>query len=130
MATYTLRQLAAYAADELDRGVGARTVWESVAATLIAQRCSRDVRRFGRALEAEMIRRGTTPTTITSAVKVDARTRQSLSKLLGVASPSYSQVIDPSVIGGVCIEADGRRLDLTVMAKMERLQRAGQGLGI
>ena len=117
-----------YAVEQLDKGVDPGLVWRSVAALLIADHRSRDTRAFGRALEAELIRRGMTPVTITSATPIDSRVRDSLSKLLGVAHPSYTEVIDVSVIGGVRAEAASRLLDLTVESKLKSLKRGSEGV--
>lgn len=122
MSKVTLKQLATVAVDALEKGASIDKVATQVAGLLVAERRSREIAGFVRAVEKELARRGQTQVTITSAHKVDATVMQQLAKALEIEKPFFHEVIDPSVIGGVAANSLDREIDLTIKGKLMKLK--------
>ena len=60
--------------------------------------------------------------TVTSAHTVADDVKAQLASLLGADNPSFTDVIDPSVIGGVKAVSGENQIDLTVRAKLNRFK--------
>ncbi len=123
MAKVTTKQLAVYAANQLEAGKPAAQVSRDIAAILVHERRSRDVLQFARALETELHSRGSTQVTLTSAYKVHDAIKQQLADVLGVTKPHFDEVIDPAVIGGVHAQTLDTQVDLTVRGQLMQLKR-------
>ena len=76
-----------------------------------------------RAVDEELTRRGSSQVVVTSAHEVSEATKKQLAKLLDVKNPTFSEVIDPSVIGGVKARSGESEIDLTVRARLNRFKQ-------
>ncbi len=115
-------ELAEYAVEQLASGADSQLVARRLAAYLLQERRSRDMPAVMRAIEEELARRGSQQIVITSAHAILEETKKQLSALLDVKNPVFSEVIDPSVIGGVKARSGESEIDLTVSAKLNRFK--------
>ena len=118
----TANQLAIYAVDELEKGSNTELVAEKLASYLLEERRSRDMPTLMRAINEVLSERGSDQVTITSAHAVSEETKQQLAKLLGAQDPVFSEVIDPSLIGGVKARSGESEIDLSVRGKLNRFK--------
>ncbi len=124
MAKISTKVLARYAADQIEAGADVKTLANQVAALLVAERRSRDVGTFGRMLESELASRGTTQVVITSASPVNNIIKERLAEVLGAKKALFSEVIDPSVIGGVHASTLDAQIDLTISGQLKAFKQA------
>ncbi len=122
MGSITLKQLATYAVDQIQYGTQSQVVTRKLAAYLLDSRQTRDMPKLMRAIELELVRRGSQEVTITSAHAVADDVAQQLAALLGAKNPIFTEVIDPSVVGGVKAVSGEDTIDLTVRAKLNRFK--------
>lgn len=122
MSKISTNELAEYAVEQLASGADSQLVARRLAAYLLQERRSRDMPAIMRAIEEEMARRGSPQIVITSAHAISEETKKQLSALLDVKNPVFSEVIDPSVIGGVKARSGESEIDLTVSAKLNRFK--------
>lgn len=122
MAKITVKQLAGYAADEIESGVKLSAVASQLAGYLLQERRSRDVSALIRAIDKELTSRGNPQLTITSAHAVTDEIKVQLSEMLQVKNPTISEVIDPGVIGGVKAMSGELEVDLTVRGRLNRFR--------
>ena len=122
MAKITTNELAAYAVDQLESGTKAPVLAQQIAAYLLEERRSRDMSAVMRAIDEELTRRGSAQITITAAHQVSDATKKQLATLLDVKNPQFSEVIDPSVIGGVKARSGESEIDLTVRGRLNRFK--------
>jgi len=127
MSSISARQLAEYAVDQIESGVATSNLASKISAFLIQERRTRDWPVVMRAVEEELARRGSSQVVITSAHEVSDQTKKQLATLLEVKSPVFSEVIDPSVIGGVKARSGESEIDLTVRARLNRFKAKVQG---
>jgi len=124
MAKITTKQLAQYTASQLMNGAKSEVLVNQVAALLVTERRSRDVNEFGRLLEAELDKNGTTQVTITSAHPVDDRIKQRLATALTTNKALFYEVIDPSMIGGVHAATLYSQIDLTISGQLKAFKQS------
>lgn len=124
MGNLTTKQLARYAADRLEAGASSEELVNSIAQMLVAERRSRDVLAFGRLLEQELARRGTTQVVITSVSGVDKLIKERLAQMLGVKKALFHEVVDKSVIGGVRAQTLDSQIDLTIQGQLKAIKQA------
>jgi F0F1-type ATP synthase delta subunit len=118
----TTNELAMYAVDQLETGVKAPALAQQLAAYLLEERRSRDMSAVMRAIDEELARRGSAQVTITAAHEVSEQTKKQLATLLDVKNPQFTEVIDPSVIGGVKARSGESEIDLTVRGRLNRFK--------
>lgn len=124
MSKISTTELANYAIEELENGSGSQLVARKLASYLLEERRSRDFPAVIRAVDEELARRGSAQVVITSAHEVTEETKKQLAELLGVEDPVFSEVIDPSVIGGVKARSGEKEVDLTVRNKLNKFKTA------
>ncbi len=124
MSKVSTQELAKYAVDQLEAGTDSGKLAGRIAAFLLDERRSRDAADVMRAIDVELARRGTDHVTITSAHEVSEAVKNELASLLGAKKPLFSEVIDPSVIGGVKAQSGEQQIDLTVKSKLARFKTA------
>lgn len=122
MAKISVKQLAVYAVDELEKGSEVSVVAQKLASYLLDNRQSRDLSKVMRTVEDELNRRGKTQISIISAHEVSDSIRRELAGLLGAKTPVFHETIDKSVIGGVKARAGESEIDLTVRGKLNRFK--------
>lgn len=122
MSKISLFQLASYAVDQIDAGVKTAKVSQKLAAYLLDARQTRDMPKLMRAVESELARRGCDQVTITSVHAVADDVKQQLATLLGAKNPSFTEVLDPSAIGGVKAVSGENQIDLTVKSKLNKFK--------
>ena len=123
MAKITTKQLAHYAADQLQHGVTGKQVSLHIAALLVSERRSKDALAFARALEVELDSRGLTQVTITSAHEVSEAIKREVAHHLNAKNPTYTTVIDPTVIGGLKASTLHAQIDITIQGQLQSFKR-------
>lgn len=124
MAKITAKQLAGYAADQLQDGADSKTIARQIAALLLSERRTRDISTFARALETELHLRGKTQVVVTSATKVDDVIKNQLASLLGVDSPIFYEIINSDIIGGVHASTLESQIDRTIAGQLKVFKQA------
>ena len=128
MANISIKQLAVYAVDQIESGVGTADVARKLSAFLLAERRSRDASPLFRAIEKELGNRGSTQVAVTSAHAVSDEVKRQLADMLSAKNPVFDEQIDPSVIGGVKARAGESEIDLTVRARLNKFKsKVAQG---
>lgn len=123
MASRTLsrRKLADFIADKLQSGE-AEDVLKQAAAYLIETKQTGRVELLVREIESALASRGTVVADVTSARLLKNAEKTEIAKLLGTKNLQIRENIDPTVLGGVRIEAAGRLLDATLKRKIDLLK--------
>ena len=119
MAKISNKQLAIYAADQLQDGSPVQEVSQKIAAYLVSERRSRDVLVFGHLLEQQMHNRGQTQVVLTSSYKISDDIKSQITQALQIKHPVFHEVIDSSVLGGVHASTLHSQLDLTIAGKLK-----------
>ena len=117
------KQLAKYAADQLQQGVSTKVLSRQVAALLVSERRSRDALVFARALEVELNARGITPVTLISTYTVGEDVKRQIATMLNTQHPIYNEVLDPQLLGGVHAATLYTQVDLTVRGQLNSFKR-------
>lgn len=118
MAKITAQQLAVYAVDQLEAGTSSADVAQKLASYLLEERRSREMPAVMRAIDEQLAKRGSPQVVVTSAHSVSEQSKNQLAELLGLKNPVFTEVIDPSVIGGVKARTGESEIDLTVRARL------------
>ena len=118
MPKITAQQLAVYAVDQLEAGTSSASVAQKLASYLLEERRSREMPAVMRAIDEQLAKRGSPQVVVTSAHSVSDESKQKLASLLDLKNPVFTEVIDPSVIGGVKARAGESEIDLTVRARL------------
>lgn len=127
MAKITAQQLAVYAVDQLEAGTSSANVAQKLASYLLQERRSREMPAVMRAVDEQLAKRGSPQVVVTSAHSVSEQSKKQLSELLQLQNPVFTEIIDPSVIGGVRARAGESEIDLTVKAKLSAFRNAVLG---
>lgn len=114
------RRLAGYVADRLK--AGDKNVIKQLAAYLIETDNERAVDVVVRDIEAALARRGTVVADVVTATKLTEDLKAAVAALLDTNDLHVRETIDPSVLGGVRVEATGRRYDATMRRRIEKLK--------
>ena len=122
MSKISLPRLASYAVDELEKGVASNLVAQKISSYLLEERQTREYPKVLRAIEQELARRGSEQVVITSAHAVSEDTKKQLARLLGAENPTFHEVIDASVIGGVKAKSGETEIDLTVRGRLNNFR--------
>jgi len=117
------KNLAAYAADQIEAGVPADKIARMIAAYLLDERKSRESAKVMRFIERELEKRGHRQVVITSAYAVTDEVKKNLADMLNVKKPIFSDEIDHSIIGGVKARSGESEIDLTVRGKLNRFKQ-------
>jgi len=112
------RKLADYIVDRVERGDGIGAVVEELAAYLIDTRRTREAMLIVRSIEDELAARGTVVAHVQSARPLNNEMKEAIQRLLNASTVHLNEEVDPALIGGIRIEAPGKRLDATVKRKI------------
>lgn len=112
------RKLADYIVNRIERGDGVAKVVEELAAYLIDTRRTREVMLIVRSIEDELAARGTVVAHVQSARPLSNEMKEAIQRLLNASTVHLNEEVDPALIGGIRIEAPGKRLDATVKRKI------------
>lgn len=118
------RKLAAYIADQYDKGVPLQRSMRELAAYLVETGRTREAQLIVRAIEDELEARGTVVVTVTSARALSAAMRREIAALIGAKKLELRETVDPDVIGGVRVETPSALLDATIQRKLTLLHGA------
>lgn len=95
---------------------------KQLAAFLVQTGRTREAGLVVRDIEAELASRGIVVATVTSAHAMSDDLMHAVRTLLGGEQAHITDVIDPSVLGGVRIDMPGKQYDTTVRRKLELLK--------
>jgi F0F1-type ATP synthase delta subunit len=70
----------------------------------------------------ELSRRGNDQVVITAAHETSSDVKKQISELLGVKNPTFTEIIDKNVIGGVKARSGETEIDLTVRGRLNRFK--------
>lgn len=118
------QQLARVVIADLEAGKDSSQVAASLAAYLVAERRTKDadavIREIGRVLRSE----GQIELNITSVRGINDDLKQAISELFkgNAKNIIINEERNPAVLGGVLVESDEQRLDLTVRRQIQRLK--------
>ncbi len=128
MSTITNRQLADVVLQNLEQGLATAVIVQQLAAYLVQQRRTKDAEAIMRiVLEQRTVRHGKVELQVTTAHELSDALSQAIKSIFANEGNNISinHVKDPSVIGGVLVELPGKRLDLTVRRRLQRLKETG-----
>ena len=117
------RKVAQYAATKIIDGE-IDEVTMQVAAYLVESRRVREADLVARSIEDELSSSGLVVAEVTSATELTDALRQSIKKLLGAKNIALKETIDRDVLGGIKIEAPGKKMDATVRNMINKLENA------
>lgn len=118
------RKLADYAATRIERGDALEVVVQEVAAYLVETRRTREADLVARSIEDDLAARGIVVAHVTSARPLDSHTKGTIQRLLHASTVHLTEEVDVSLIGGMRIEAPGKRLDATLTRTLTALSQA------
>ena len=119
MSKVSIVELAKYAVDRIEAGENPTSLSKKLAAFLIDERRSREAASLMRMGDEELTRRGKPQVNITAAHDVSEEVKKQLAQLLEVNNPTFSETIDPAVIGGVRARSGESEIDLTIQSKLQ-----------
>lgn len=112
------RKLADYIVNRIERGDEVGAVVEELAAYLIDTRRTREAMLIVRSIEDELAARGTVVAHVQSARPLSNEMKEAIQRLLNASTVHLNEEVDSALIGGIRIEAPGKRLDATVKRKI------------
>lgn len=118
------RKLAVHVADRLEREDVAEATLQELAAYLIDTKRTREADLVARSIEDELAARGTVVAHVSSARPLSSDIKESIQRLLNASTIHLTEEVDPGLIGGVRIEAPGKRLDATLKRNILALGQA------
>lgn len=126
MTTPIRRQISEAIVGLIEQGLPITKIAETVAAYMVDQRCSRDLDAIMREVSSLRANKGIREATITSARNLDERVKTELEKIVANNYPNTQKVvsrvvIEPDLVGGVRLETDDLRLDMTVRNRLRYL---------
>ena len=129
MQKLTRRQLAKYAADQLQSGASIQDIAAHLAAVLASSKRSGQGRQLAEDIAFEMESRGLlAEATLTSAHPLGAELVAQLEKFIKDETETkkviINEVVEPEVIGGVRIETARRSWDQTIKRRLTDIQEA------
>lgn len=119
--TISRRKLAEFVAKKLQTGEGDDAL-KQAAAYLMETKQKRNVELLVRDIEDVMATNGIVVADVTSARPLSKDDKSAIAELLDAKELHTRETIDPSVLGGVRVEASGRRLDATLKHKIDSLK--------
>lgn len=117
------RKLALLIVERIERGDEVDALVRELAAYLIESKRTREMDLVARAIEDELAARGTVIAHVTSARPLEGNIKTSLQRLLNASTIHLTEEVDPSLIGGIRIEAPGKRLDASIKRKILALSQ-------
>ena len=126
MSKITKQQIAEVVAELLDKGLSLSRLTRAIAAYLVAQRRTKELDAIMRDIIKFRASRGIRETTLTSAFPLDTATRESLKEIIlqyysGTKRLIVHEQQDKSLVGGLRLETDDLRLDISVHTQLQRL---------
>jgi len=116
------RKLAGFVVDRIGEGNLNHAI-EELAAYLIDTKRTREAGLVARSIEDELAARGTFIVHASSARPINEDVRDAIQRLLNASKVHLTEEVDPTLIGGIRIEAPGKRLDATVKRKILALNQ-------
>lgn len=112
------RKLAMFVVDTIEeRGDLSQAIYE-LAAYLIDTKRTREADLVARSIEDELATRGTVIAHVSSARQLETDMKGAIQRLLNASTVHLTEEVDASLIGGIRIEAPGKRLDATLKRKL------------
>ena len=128
MSKVTNKQLAQTILNQLQAGQASQQVVDRLAAYIVYERRSKDAESITRII-AEMLQSqsGQVELDVTTVNDLSAEMILTIKKLFSSEGSSLilNHKKDSTLIGGVLVEAPGKRLDLTVRRRLQRLRTMG-----
>lgn len=123
------RTIARYVAEKIESGEGERAALQAAAYLIeTKQKHSRDL--LVRDIEEILAESGAVVADITSARKLDQAQKDEIAKILKAKLLYTREIVDSRVLGGIKIEAAGKRLDATLKHKIDVLKETGIKKGV
>ncbi|HEY8992266.1 MAG TPA: F0F1 ATP synthase subunit delta [Candidatus Microsaccharimonas sp.] len=120
------RSMAEYVANSLAEGKSKKLLLQQLAAYLIDTRRTSELELIVRDIEFSLAEKGIVQASIVSAFDLSAETKKALEAFVKTKTKashvSLSNMVDPSVLGGVKITIPGRELDQTVARQLTVLK--------
>jgi F0F1-type ATP synthase delta subunit len=129
MTSFSRRQLARYAVDELAAKTSSSKLSKKLAAALLVSRRSKEADLLVSDIEYELEERGLqTNAAATSAHPLSMKLKKELAarlkKLTGTKEVVLQEQVDAGVIGGLRVETSGRSWDTTIKKKLNDIREA------
>lgn len=128
MATVSRRQLVRSVAARLASGEASGKVMKELAAYLIDRKQVHQADLFMADIEAELARHGSLMVDVTTARPLDDETRTRVKEYMlrteKASAVTLREHVDPDIIGGIVIRANGRELDAAVSSQIRQLKTA------
>lgn len=121
----TNRELAQSIVQNLQSGISAAQVAQSLAAYLIVERRTKDADAIIREIDRLQRRRGVVELEVTSVRGISKELKAALTTMFNSDNKQTVKVHethDPTVLGGVLVESGEQRLDLTIRRQIQRLK--------
>jgi F-type H+-transporting ATPase subunit delta len=111
----------------VQKGTPLQRIATSLAALLIEERRTKDADAIIREVERLLANQGSIELKVTTAHGLTERLRQEIVALFKDKANhiTVNEKKDPSVLGGVLVESNEERLDLTVRRQLQRLKGVG-----
>ena len=120
------RAMAEYIATGLIDGKSKKTLYAQLAAYLVDTKRTKELSLIVRDIEYYLSQQGVVQTTITSAFDLTAETKKALEVFVksktSATHVALTNIVEPSVLGGVKISIPGRELDQTVAHQLTVLK--------
>jgi len=120
------RAVAAYVATGLIDGKNKKALLTQLAGYLVESKRTKELDLIVRDIEFNLAEKGHVNATITSAYDLSTETKKALEafvkKKTNATKVSLSNMVDPSVLGGIKIATAGRELDQTVAHQLTVLK--------
>lgn len=122
----TNKAIAAAVLSTLRSGIPAQKVATSLAALLVEERRTKDAEAIMREVSRQLTAEGSLELTITTAHGLSESLQNEITALFKDRAKqiTVNEQQDPSVLGGVLVESNEERLDLTVRRQLQRLKGA------
>lgn len=122
------RQVAEAIVSLIEQGLPIAKIAETVAAYAVTQRCTRELDVIMREVSGLRVNKGIREATITSARNLDEQVKTELEKIVANNYPNTqkvisNEVIEPDMVGGVRLETDDLRLDMTIRNRLRYLSQ-------
>ena len=122
MKRLTNKELAKFVDDQLESGVEASQIANQLAAFLISERRVRDLDSVLRSLTKLRENRGLVEISASSARSLPESIKAAIARLFEAKETIYLENIDKNLIGGAMFQTINRRLDLTLVHKLNQLK--------
>jgi len=123
------RKLAGYIADQIQSGQGEAAILQA-AAYIIEMKQTHNTGLLVRDIEQKLAHAGTVIADTVSARALTEEDKSKIAKLFGAKQLHTRETIDASVLGGVRVEAAGKRLDATLKHRIDSLKEIDSRKGI